>query len=235
MKLTSKKLITGEDEEDDPELKYLVFLREIRDKNADLFDKIKKLPKRARTAKKFDIKENSVLTFFRKGKLRKIFMTNGNIVEEVDFLKTAEILKSEKDLKREKLDAEFYKHLESNKKEFNAVFMDEGEQPKGSGGRSQEAKLIKIIKAVMKSKEFTDDDEEYLQEVLRLLKEGGIAKATIKRVVGEIGNEINPLKILAKVKSGISPSVFHGTFAKSSADISGPKEVILSEYLIKNG
>lgn len=235
MKLTSKKLITGEDEEDDPELKYLVFLREIRDKNADLFDKIKKLPKKARTAKKFDIKQNSVLTFFRKGKLRKIFMTNGNIVEEVDFLKAAEILKSEKDLKREKLDAEFYKHLESNKKEFNAVFMDEGEQPKSSGGRSQEAKLIKIIKAIIKAKEFTDEDEEYLQEVLRLLREGGIAKATIKRVVGEIGNEINPLKILAKVKSGISPSVFQGTFAKSSADISGPKEVILSEYLIKNG
>lgn len=235
MKLTSKKLITGEDEEDDPELKYLVFLREIRDKNADLFEKIKRLPKKARTAKKFDTKENSVLTFFRKGKLRKIFMTNGNIIEEVDFLKASEILKSEKDLKREKLDAEFYKHLESNKKEFNAVFMDEGELPKGSGGRSQEAKLIKIIKAVIKAKEFTDDDEEYLQEVLRLLREGGIAKATIKRVVGEIGNEINPLKILAKVKSGISPSVFQGTFAKSSADISGPKEVILSEYLIKNG
>jgi len=222
-------------QKDDIRILVSTVLREIRDKNADLFDKIKKLPKKARTAKKFDIKENSVLTFFRKGKLRKIFMTNGNIVEEVDFLKTAEILKSEKDLKREKLDVEFYKHLESNKKEFNAVFMDEGEQPKGSGGRSQEAKLIKIIKAVMKSKEFTDDDEEYLQEVLRLLKEGGIAKATIKRVVGEIGNEINPLKILAKVKSGISPSVFQGTFAKSSADISGPKEIILSEYLIKNG
>ena len=113
--------------------------------------------------------------------------------------------------------------------------MDEGEQPKSSGGRSQEAKLIKIIKAVIKAREFTDDDEEYLQDVLRLLKEGGIAKATIKRVVGEIGNEINPLKILAKIKSGISPNVFQGTFAKSSANISGPKEVILSEYLIKNG
>ena len=234
-KLTSKKMITGEDEEDDPELRYLTFLREIRDKNPDLFEKIKKLPKKARTAKKYSGSANSALTFFRKGKLRKIFMTNGSIVDEIDFIKAAEILESKKELKREKLDAEFYKHLELNKKEFDAVFIQEEDEPKASGGRSQEGKLIKIIKAIIKAKEFTDEDEEYLQEVLRLLKEGGIAKATIKRIVEEIGNEINPLKILAKIKAGISPSVFQGTFTKNSADIAGPKEVILSEYLIKNG
>jgi hypothetical protein len=234
-KLTSKKIITGEDEEDDPELRYLTFLREIRDKNPDLFEMIKKLPKKARTAKKHSGTGNSVLTFFRKGKLRKIFMTNGSIVDEVDFIKAAEILEAGKDLKREKLDAEFYKHLELNKKEFDNVFIQEEDEPKAPGGRSQEGKLLKTIKAIIKAKEFTDEDEEYLQEVLRLLKEGGIAKATIKRIVEEIGNEINPLKILAKIKAGISPSVFQGTFTKSSADIAGPKEVILSEYLIKNG
>lgn len=234
-KLTSKKIITGEDEEDDPELKYLTFLREIRDKNPDLFERIKKMPKKARTAKKYSVAENSVLTFFRKGKLRKIFMTNGSTVDEVDFLKAAEILESLKDIKKEKLDTEFYKYLELNKKAFDAVFTEEGEEPKSAGGRSQEGKLIKIIKAVIKAKEFADEDEDYLHEVLRLLKEGGIARATIKRIVGEIRNDTNPLKILAKIKLGISPSIFQGTFAKSSADISGPKEIILSEYLIKNG
>ncbi|HII16662.1 TPA: helicase [Candidatus Woesearchaeota archaeon] len=235
VKLTSKRIITGEGEEDDPELRYLTFLREIRDKNPDLFDMIKKLPKKARTAKKHSGTGNSVLTFFRKGKLRKIFMTNGSIVDEVDFIKAAEILEAGKDLKREKLDAEFYKHLELNKKEFDCVFIQEEDEPKAPSGRSQEGKLLKTIKAIIKATEFTDEDEDYLQEVLKLLKEGGIAKATIKRIIEEIGNEINPLKILAKIKAGISPRVFQGTFTKSSADIAGPKEVILSEYLIKNG
>ena len=50
-------------------------------------------------------------------------MTNGSIVDEVDFIKAAEILEAGKDLKREKLDAEFYKHLELNKKEFDNVFI----------------------------------------------------------------------------------------------------------------
>lgn len=234
-KLTSKKLITGESEEEDFELKYLKIMREIRDKNPDLFEKIKRLPKKARTAKKHSVAQNSVLTFFRKGKLKKIFMANGGIAEEVDFFNAAKILESEKDLEKEKLDAEFYKHLESNKKGFDAVFDEEAEEFVSVGGRSQETKLIKIIKAVIKSKEFTDDDESYLQEVLRLLKEGGIAKATIKRIVESISNETNPLRIFAKIKSGISPALFKEMPAENAADVSGPKEVILSEYLIKNG
>lgn len=162
-------------------------------------------------------------------------MANGGIAEEVDFFNAAKILESEKDLEKEKLDAEFYKHLESNKKGFDAVFDEEAEEFVSVGGRSQETKLIKIIKAVIKSKEFTDDDESYLQEVLRLLKEGGIAKATIKRIVESISNETNPLRIFAKIKSGISPALFKEMPAGNAADVSGPKEVILSEYLIKNG
>ena len=95
-----------------------------------------------------------------------------------------------------------------------------------------EAKLIKIIKAIIKAPELTDDDKNYLNELLRVLREGGIAKATMKKILKEIKNEVNPLKILARIKAGVSPNVFQGTFAKSAADTSGPKEVILSEYLV---
>jgi superfamily II DNA/RNA helicase len=221
MKLTSKHLITGENEKEDPELEYLAFLRDIRDNNKDLFEKIKKFPKKARTAKKSDESHNSVLTFFRKGKLRKIFECKGNSTEEIDFFKAAEILKSDKGTKKEKLGQDFYKFLEENKKEFNAVFF--------------EGKLIKIIKAVIKSKEFTDEDEDYLQTILALLKEGGVPKLTIKKICKQVEKEINPLKILAKIRTGIPQSLFQGTYIKSSADMSGPKEVILSEYLIKHG
>jgi len=235
MKLTSKEIITGEEEEDDLELKYLTFLRDIRDNNSLLFERIKRLPKKARTARKHSEAYISLLTFFRKGKLRKIFQAKGANVEEVDFFKAAEILEAMKSTKREKLEPEFYKLLELNKKEFNAVFTDGEAELTSPGGGSYEAKFIKTVKAIIKSREFTDDDEDYLQEVLRLLKEGGIPKATMKRILKGIKNEINPLKILARIRSGLSPSLFQGTFAKSAADISGPKEVILSEYLIEGG
>jgi superfamily II DNA/RNA helicase len=50
-KLTSKKTITGEDEEEESELEYLTEIREVRDKDPDLFARIKRLPKKARSTR----------------------------------------------------------------------------------------------------------------------------------------------------------------------------------------
>lgn len=50
--LNSKATYTGEDDGENTELKYLSMIREIRDSNPDLFDKIKKLPKQARSGMK---------------------------------------------------------------------------------------------------------------------------------------------------------------------------------------
>ncbi|MCG2738363.1 MAG: phospholipase D-like domain-containing protein [Candidatus Methanoperedenaceae archaeon] len=233
-RLNSRKTLTDEDGEENPELKYLMYLREIRDNNKDLFEKIKRLPKKARTGKEYTQDQNAVITFFRKGKLRKIFKTNGNIVEEVDFFKAAEILKADANTKKEKLDAEFYKHLEANKKEFDAVFINEEGELKHSGGRSAETRLFRLIKAVEKSKEYTDDDEDYLHEVLTLLQDGALSKATIKKLLKVTTGEANPLKILAIIKSSIAPELFQKTFVTNASDTSGPKEVILSEYLVRS-
>ncbi|MBD3342290.1 MAG: helicase, partial [Candidatus Lokiarchaeota archaeon] len=74
-KLTSKEFITGEDEQDESELKYLTVIKDIRDNNEKLFQKIKTLPKKARTARKIkeniNLNEYSLLTFFRKRTLEK--------------------------------------------------------------------------------------------------------------------------------------------------------------------
>jgi len=62
-KLTSKEQITGENEEGDPELGYLTFLRDLRDNNKELYERIKRLPKKARTARDYDSEQDSVITF----------------------------------------------------------------------------------------------------------------------------------------------------------------------------
>jgi len=43
---------------------------------------------------------------------------------------------------------------------------------------------------------------------------------------------INPLRLLAVLKTTIAPEFFRETIAESSAQTSGPREVILSEYLV---
>ena len=49
--LNSKKTITGEDGQEESELQYLNEIREVRDKNPDLFARIKRLPKKARSTR----------------------------------------------------------------------------------------------------------------------------------------------------------------------------------------
>ena len=233
-RLNSKKSLTGEDDEDDPQLKYLTYLREIRDNDKDLFEKIKRLPKKARAARQYTEDDNAVLTFFRKGKLRKIFKTNSDSIKELDFFNAAEILETDVNTKKEKLDPEFYKHLEKNTQEFDAVFINDVEELKHSGGRSAENQFFKLIKAIERSKEYTDDDEDFLIEVLTLLRDGALPRKTINKLLKETKGETNRLKILSKLRSGIAPELFQKTFVTDTADIIGPKEIILSEYLVRS-
>lgn len=233
-RLTSRNTIVGEEGED-YELKYLTYLRRIRDENKELFEKIKWLPKKARTAKKYVQSANSVITFFRKGKLRKIFVNSGKNIEEVDLAGAAKILEANKETKRENMGAEFYALLALNKKEFDNFLHFETEPTQHGGGRSGESKLTKVLNAIKRSHEFTDEDENYVLDVIRILKDGAIDKGTIKRLLGEIEGETDSLKILAKLHTSIPSELFKQTFASSSADISGPKEVILSEYLVNSG
>src|SRR6266566_2009890 len=50
-RLTSKKTTTGEDEDEETELKFLTEIRTLRDKQPDLFERIKRLPKKARSTR----------------------------------------------------------------------------------------------------------------------------------------------------------------------------------------
>src|SRR5437773_3636865 len=77
-KLNSRKTITGEDEEEESELEYLTEIREVRDKNPDLFASIKRLPKKARSTRLLPAAPDAVvkrfpslLTYFRQGRLDK--------------------------------------------------------------------------------------------------------------------------------------------------------------------
>ena len=123
IKLNSRKtLVEDENEAEDIELKYLTKIRKIRDEDLELYNKIKRLPKKSRTSKKFSKEKDSVITFFKKGNLKKIFITNKNfITSELDLAGAINIFECEKDTKSLKLDKHFYDLLEKNKAGFDAV------------------------------------------------------------------------------------------------------------------
>ena len=76
-----------------------------------------------------------------------------------------------------------------------------------------------------------------LNQVLELIKEGALPKPTIKKILAKAKGEGNPLKVLARIRAEIprDSEFFQSTFVSYSGNINGPKEVILSEMLIKHG
>ena len=238
-RLISKKTITGEDDEDESELKYLQVIRNIRDKDPDLFATIKRLPKKSRTARKHDEKENKLLTYFRKEKLQKFFMAGENDSEEIDFMSAAAQLEVDAKTPKEKLPVDFYEKLEHNKHAFIDTTTEEESKPQvPRGGASGSERLLKYLRAIKDLRQYTDDQEAYLKQVMRQIEDGALPKQTAKNVwkvleaERKAAKQPSPLKVLACLQSNIPSELLQSHFVENVGDTFKQREVILSEYLI---
>jgi superfamily II DNA/RNA helicase len=118
-RLLSKRTLEDENSAGESELKYLHCIKEVRDKDPDLFERIKRLPKKARTSKYHPEQSDLLLTYFRRGKLQKFFLAASNQeAEELDFLSAAKLLESAPNETKKKLPEHYYDLLDKNKEAF---------------------------------------------------------------------------------------------------------------------
>ena len=80
---------------------------------------------------------------------------------------------------------------------------------------------------------FTDDDEEYIRLVLKGYEYGVIPKNTTKGIKQKIEKEINPLMVLAILKKTIPYNIL-SVERPDKPIISSTREVVLSEYLVRD-
>jgi len=237
-RLTSKEAIIGEDEGQESDLKYLKVIKDIREDHPDLFARIKSLPKKARTARIYRKKTDSLLTYFRKGKLQKFFIsTPRQETQELNFITAAKTLEVQEDTRREKINPHFYDLLEKNKEAFEFATQEEAPTLKLSGGRDSASQVLKILKAISKdTKKLTEEQEYYLKIVIQKITEGALPKQTTKTLLQELNDalkeSINPLRIIAVLQKNVATEFLQEHLSESAAQTSGPREVILSEYLM---
>ncbi len=236
-RLISRQTLEGEDESGESELKYLHSIKEIRDKNPDLFEKIKRLPKKARTAKNDPDQANSLITYFRKGKLQKFFSACSQPeAQELDFISAAKLIASSPDETKRKLPEQFYDLLDKNKQAFILATTAEFSQQSQKGGRDSAFNILKILKATLKNtQKFTEDQEIYLKKVITQLEEGGLPKQTAKqtlKTLNKLKKEVeNPFKVLAVLQTNIPVKLLEAHYAEQNPTVFGKREVILSMYL----
>jgi superfamily II DNA/RNA helicase len=234
-RLISKKTITGEDGAEESELKYLKVIRDIRDNDPTLFDHIKRLPKKARTGRRYEEHINTLLTYFRKGKLQKFYLADKDSPKELDFMAAAKVLEVPKDTAHENIPADYFELLSKNKTSFKESTTEaDAPEPGMKGGRDSATLVLKTLKSkqVKQCLSYTEEDELYIQELTGLVEEGGLPKQTTKTLVKALSGQTDPLKILGICKTSVPVAFFKDTMAESTAQIAGPREVILSEYLV---
>jgi superfamily II DNA/RNA helicase len=240
-KLTSKKTITGEDEEEESELEYLTEIRNLRDGNPELFSRIKRLPKKARSTRQTDESSlPSLITYFRQGRLDKFFHSSSDEADahELDFFQTANILKpADTSEKRQDIPADFYSLLDKSKQAFASVTAGEHEDaPSGRGGGQNDAYILKRLKAkeISRYHGYTEEDELFIRQVKQLLTDGALPRPSTKKVAEALKREIDPLKVLGVLRRDISSLFLQPTRAQESAYMFNPREVILSSYLVRS-
>lgn len=242
----SKKTITGEDENEETELKYLTEIRTVRDKETGLFERIKRLPKKARSTRLLPAEPTvpsfpALLSYFRQGKLDKFFL--GASVKqpttELDFMSAAKILRPA-DIKEplQSIPREFYDLLDRNKGAFVTATTAEAEQAEATHrGSPYDAYILKRLKdkAVRRCQQFTEDDEEFVGNAIRLLEDGALPKATAKKVATALKKKENmqPLKVLAVLRHDIKRDFFQPSPAAQASQGLVPREVILSSFLVQ--
>jgi len=256
-KLTSKKTVTGEEGDEESELAYLTEIRNLRDTQPDIFERIKRLPKKARSTRQCDTDipvcdagqstgKNAcaaypaLLTYFRQGKLDKFFLcAEGNQpTAELDFISAAKILKpTDTHETRQSIPRAFYDLLDRNKAAFVTATTAEAELAESTHRGDRNAiYLLKRLKTkeIRRCRQFTEDDERFVDKIIGLLEEGSLPKRTAKEVAAKLKDEIVPLKVLAILRHDIKRELFQTSPASHASQVLTPREVILSSFLVKN-
>jgi len=233
-RLTSRKTITGEDEDERSELEYLNVIKQIRKENPDLFAHIRRLPKKARTGRAGSVP--SLLTFFRRGKLTKFYEADSmGEAQELDFMTAAGKLEATEATPRVNLGSDFHTLLNANRAAFDEATPDEQPEAGAAGSRDPSVQVLRILKIdeLRKYQGYTDDDLAYLKLLREQLEEGSISKPTARRLREALESAIqgtpDPLRALGKLKH-VLPFDTLSRRTQARAEEKQPREVILSEY-----
>lgn len=223
---------TDDEESTNPELFYLNFIRQIRDSEPDLFSRIKRLPLKAKTSRILKgISCNKTLTFLRRGYLKTFFITDGYATAELSFMEAINHLKCKQEEQRMPTDPIYFDHLNLNKKAFDDRLTEEDEvEAVKSIIKGNDAKMVKLLKAISKCKSFTDEQDKIIEKLMKIWEDGEVPNAITKEILKDIEKIDDPIQVYYEICDRIPDEYFENRKIKTDK-LPGVRQVILSSYL----
>lgn len=230
-KVTNKDTYNEDESEENSDLKYVKILEDIRDNDTELFNKVKYLPKKSRTARKIKADKNSVITFFRKGPLERFYLSDGETTVNLGFEDAVKYFECDKNCEKQPVPHEFYHLLQANKDEFFKPNEEDDIQVKKTGGSSNHKYVRLRIDFAIKEGRLTDVQEDYMKKILALYDEGKIINEISKSIKDAIEKELDSVKVYQIIKNNI-PETYLTNKTEVKKDENVHTEIILSEFLI---
>ena len=93
--------------------------------------------------------------------------------------------------------------------------------------------ILKRLKAreIRQCQTYTEDDEEFIRQVITLVEEGALPRPTTRKVAHAMKQEIEPLKVLAHLRRSVPIEFLRSGYAHRDHGHDKPREVILSSVI----
>ncbi len=233
--LSDKKSYEGEDKEES-DLKYLKILRDIRDNEAPLFKKIERLPRKARSSRHYSGDLERLITFFRKGKLKKFLVTEGEDSRELSFFDAVNYFECDRETPRAIIPLEsYYRFLGTNKVEFDSLTSGEPAMKVRFRSNSNESYILRRLKSkeIKISGDLTEEEKELLGKTITAFEYGIVPKGTSRKLKRLIEVELEPAKIISILRNTIPDPILK--FNPLGYTHKEKSQIVLSQYLSAGG
>lgn len=215
-----------------PELEYLAVIRQIRDHDPKLFSAIKRLPKKAKTGKYLNkVDTDTTITFIRKGALKSFFMSSSDSSQQLSFMQAIDFIRSEPDDKMVSVPSIFYQHFNSNSDAFDQMLVAEEEvTTEKIMVAGNDAKIIRLLKAIKSEPRLTDDQEDMIDKMVALWENGEIPAKVSKDVIKKSKVVTDVLELYYEILR-LVPETYFEDKKSQQAQVDGEKQIILSCYM----
>lgn len=236
--VTSQKLfedltsnLDQEEESTSPELAYLAIIRQIRDNDKDLFERIKRLPKKSKTGRYSKrVGGEATITFIRKGALKDFFIT-GIDTQQLSFIDAVKYLECEPDEQRINVGSAYYCHYDANNSAFDdSLIQDEVIEVGKAPLRGNDMKVVRILRAMQSEPTLTDDQEDVISRLLRAYENGDIPQNITKKIVKDL-KTLDDLGEAYFTITNLVPDQYLYERKDAVLYTEGEKQVVLSCYL----
>lgn len=241
--VSSKKLFSdltsdldSEEESTNPELAYLAIIRQIRDNDPKLFSLIKRLPKKAKAGKNSEkVIGDSTVTFIRQGALKTFFLSDEVETKQMSFMQAIDLIKAEPDDEKVSVSSRFYEQFDSNSDAFDQMLVAEEEvSMEKVMVAGNDAKIIRLLKAMKTEQRLTDDQEQMIDKLIMLWENGEIPPKVSKDVMKKSKVVGDVLELYYEVLKLVPPTYFEERKSQKT-QVDGEKQIVLSCYLKTGG